>query len=108
MASDAKRRSEIARSGGVARYLKAPSGAAMTEAARRAGPGQTEYWYLKTDPSLPEQERQSKAEAARDEYMKFLSGKAAGKRRDVSAADMMRKLAGYLLERADQLESDAG
>ena len=52
---------------------------AMTEAARRANPGQVSYWERRVDPDnqLPPEERIRRAEAARKVHFTQLSFKAS-------------------------------
>lgn len=83
MASDPSARKRIARMGGLARSASAPSSSAMTEAARSAF---RDSFYDKTDPGLPEEERQRQADAARRLHMTRLSHLAAKKRQEAARA----------------------
>lgn len=83
MASGESDRIQISRMGGLARSARAPSGAAVSEAARSA------FWqgfYDRTDPALPHEERVRQANAARRLHMIGLSRKAAAKRRKAAEA----------------------
>lgn len=83
MASEDSDRTQISRMGGLARSAQAPSGAAVSEKARNA------FWasfYERTDPSLPPEERERQANAARKLHMLKLSRKAAAARRKAAAA----------------------
>lgn len=83
MASDAADRSRRARIGGLARSAQAESGTAMTQPARDAF---LNGFYERTDPALPEQERQRQAEAARRLHFTRLSQQAATARRRATLA----------------------
>lgn len=83
MPLDAADRQQISRMGGLARSASAPSGAAVSAPARAAF---LQSFYDKTDPSLPEEERQRQAEAARRLHMTRLSRKAAAARREAASA----------------------
>lgn len=83
MASNDSDRTQISRMGGLARSARAPSGTAMSEAARSA------FWqgfYDRTDPALPHEERERQAAAARKLHMLKLSRKAAAARRRAAEA----------------------
>jgi hypothetical protein len=83
MALNESDRQQISRMGGLARSAQAPSGAAVSEAARNA------FWqgfYDRTDPELPEGERIRQANAARKLHMMQLSRRAAAKRRQAAEA----------------------
>lgn len=100
MPSDAQERSEIARLGGLARVAAAPSGTAMTESARRAF---RDSFFDRTDPDLPQAERQRQADAAYKAHMLALSRKAKEARARRREAALLRNAADVLLARADAL-----
>lgn len=66
-------RSQRARIAALARSAQEPSGTAMTAAARRTF---RQGFYDRTDPALPEAERQRQADAAYKLHMTRLSHKA--------------------------------
>jgi hypothetical protein len=83
MTSADTERSRRATIAALARVAREPSGTAMTERARSA------FWnsfYERTDPALPEADRQRQAAAARRLHYTRLSAKAALARRRASAA----------------------
>ena len=83
MPSDGKERSQRARIAALSRVAQEPSGTAMTDKARSA------FWqsfYDRTDPELPEAERQRQADAARRLHMTRLSHNAALARQRLAAA----------------------
>lgn len=83
MPSSDTERSQRARIAALTRVANEPSGTAMTAKARSA------FWqsfYDRTDPELPESERQRQADAARRLHMTRLSHAAAiARRRAVDA-----------------------
>lgn len=88
MPLDANERAQRATIAALTRVAQEPSGTAMTDKAR------SKFWksfYDKTDPELPEAERQRQADAARRLHMTRLSHKAALTRR--RAADAARAAA---------------
>lgn len=83
MPSDNAERSQRARIAALTRVSREPSGTAMTEQARRT------FWdsfYDRTDPELPEAERQRQAAAARKLHMTRLSHRAALARQRAAVA----------------------
>jgi hypothetical protein len=105
MASDARERRAIARLGGLARLNSAPSRSAMTEVARRT---RLQRFYDSTDPSLPPEQRQQKADDLLREEMARLNEKKRQKAKARKRAVQLRDAAEILLEQADQLAADAG
>jgi ribosomal protein S20 len=70
MASSAAARSQQATIAALTRSAKEPSGAKMTEKARRAF---EQKWYDQTDPSLPASERRRQADAAYRAHMRTIA-----------------------------------
>jgi hypothetical protein len=75
-----ERRALLGRIGGYAKSARV-NGIEGTEAARAAGPGRMAYWEDKVDPtrSLPEGERERRAEAGRKAHfsrLAYLSARA--------------------------------
>lgn len=83
MPSDAIERSRRARIAALSRVAQAPSGTAMTDKARSKF---RQSFYDRTDPQLPEGERQRQADAAYRLHMTRLSQRAAVARRRAAAA----------------------
>lgn len=70
MPSDSRERSQRARIAALARSAQEPSGTAMTAKARQAF---LDSFYARTDPELPERERQRQASARYRLHMTRLS-----------------------------------
>lgn len=90
MSSDATERSQRARIAALARVAQEPSGIAMTDKARSAF---RQSFYDRTDPGLPEAERQRQADAAYRLHMTRLSHKATLARKRWAAAQRARRAA---------------
>lgn len=99
MPSTPSERSQHARIAALSKIAQAPSGTALTEAARRAF---LDKFYDATDPALPEAERQRQADAARRAHFARLGYRSAvARRRAREATESAAEAAADLARRAD-------
>lgn len=105
MPSSPSARSQQAKIAALTRSSREPSGAAMTERARRKF---TDSFYEKTDPALPEAERRRQADAAYRAHMRSIARRPAVMRRKAGdAAEVIATIRAAAAEAADLIKAAA-